>query len=367
MKRYFYDPARVSPASFLRGSGIPVYLYGMGNGAEKAFAYLRRCGLSPSGVFASDGYVRGQTFAGFPVLSLSDVAKKEPEGFAAIVSFGCSGAEARLLFARVEAAGGIVFVPDLPLFGEEWTDEAFLAEHEDEISRARSLFRDPLSLTLFDALLRCKRTETPADLFRAAAPQERLYALIEPDSVRKAVDGGAYRGDTAKEMIARFPSLRELYCFEPDPASFSRLQSLSSERVRLCFYPVGLSSRDDELPFSGGGNRGAHFGEGGKTLAKTCALDSLPEAAGCDYIKLDVEGCERDALLGARELIRRDRPALAVSVYHRAKDFFSLPLLIAELCPAYRFYLSRADVCPAWDVILTAVPNEKWKGDVSHE
>ncbi len=367
MKRYFYDPSRVSPAAFLRGSGIPVYLYGMGNGAEKATAYLARSGLSPSGVFASDGFVRGQAFAGFPVLSLSDVAAREPDGFAAIVSFGCPGPEARLLFARVEAAGGIVFVPDLPLFGEEWTDEAFLAKREDEITRARALYTDPVSLTLFDALLRCKRTAAPADLFSAAAPQERLFDLIKPESVRKAVDGGAYRGDTAKEMIARFPALRELLCFEPDPASFSRLQTLSSDCVRLRFYPAGLSCRDGELPFSGGGNRGAHFAEDGKTPAKTCALDSLPEAAGCDWIKLDVEGCERDAILGARELIIRDRPVLSVSVYHRAEDLFSLPLLIAELCPAYRFYLSRADVCPAWDVILTAVPNEKWKGDVSHE
>ncbi|MBQ2118170.1 MAG: hypothetical protein II192_03845, partial [Clostridia bacterium] len=166
MKRYFYDPSVSAPLPFLKESGIPIYLYGMGNGAEKALTYLARHGLTPAGVFASDGYVRGQSFSGFPVLSLSAVAQKEPDGFAAVVAFGCSGEDARRLFSRVRDSGGIVFLPDLPLFGEEGTDDTFLQEKEGEISSARSLFRDPDSLRLFDALLRYKRTQTPEDLFR---------------------------------------------------------------------------------------------------------------------------------------------------------------------------------------------------------
>ena len=366
MKCYFYDPSVSAPLPFLKESGIPIYLYGMGNGAEKALTYLARHGLAPAGVFASDGYVRGQSFSGFPVLSLSAVAQKEPDGFAAVVAFGCSGEDARRLFSRVRESGGIVFLPDLPLFGEEGTDDTFLKEKEGEISSARSLFRDPDSLRLFDALLRYKRTQTPEDLFRAVLPPDRLFSLFDPASVRKTVDGGAYRGDTAAEMIARFPALSEILCFEPDPASFRRLELFSDPRVRLRCYRAGLYSGNGELPFSGGGNRGAHFGQTEKGAARVLALDSLSEAAGCDYLKLDVEGCEKEALLGAKNRIRRDRPVLSLSVYHRAGDLFSLPLLLAGLCADYRLFLSRADVSPAWDITLTAIPNEKLKGAPAH-
>ena len=49
----------------------PVLLYGMGNGAELTDAYLRSRGIIPDGVFASDGFVRGQSFMGKRVLSVA--------------------------------------------------------------------------------------------------------------------------------------------------------------------------------------------------------------------------------------------------------------------------------------------------------
>ena len=50
----------------------PVLLYGMGNGAELTDAYLRSRGIIPDGVFASDGFVRGQSFMGKRVLSVAE-------------------------------------------------------------------------------------------------------------------------------------------------------------------------------------------------------------------------------------------------------------------------------------------------------
>ena len=54
----------------------PVMVYGMGNGADKLFARLEKYGRVPSEVFASDGFVRGHTYRGFKVISLSDVRAK---------------------------------------------------------------------------------------------------------------------------------------------------------------------------------------------------------------------------------------------------------------------------------------------------
>ncbi len=57
-RRFFED--KTSVWEFFQNCGKPVVLYGMGDGADKvlnAFAYY---GIEVSGVFASDGFVRGQ-------------------------------------------------------------------------------------------------------------------------------------------------------------------------------------------------------------------------------------------------------------------------------------------------------------------
>ena len=87
------------------------------------------------------------------------------------------------------------------------------------------------------------------------------------------------------------------------------------------------------------------------------SVDSILEGEIIDLLKLDVEGDERDALLGAKETIRRSLPNLAVSVYHRTGDIFELPLMIRELLPDYSFYLRREECIPAWDITLFVVRN----------
>ena len=74
-----------------------------------------------------------------------------------------------------------------------------------------------------------------------------------------------------------------------------------------------------------------------------------------DYIKYDVEGAERNALLGSRETIKNSAPDLLVSVYHRNEDLFDLPLLVQELNSGYKLYLRKFKYVPAWDLNLYAI------------
>ena len=58
-----------------------------------------------------------------------------------------------------------------------------------------------------------------------------------------------------------------------------------------------------------------------------------------DFIKMDVEGAESEALLGAAQSLRTFRPKLALTVYHRLTDFWTIPQSVDRLSPGYRFYL----------------------------
>lgn len=60
----------------------------------------------------------------------------------------------------------------------------------------------------------------------------------------------------------------------------------------------------------------------------TAAIDQTVESLGldkCDFIKMDIEGAELDALKGAEKTIRKFRPKLAICSYHGVDDFRSIP------------------------------------------
>jgi len=80
-----------------------------------------------------------------------------------------------------------------------------------------------------------------------------------------------------------------------------------------------------------------------------------------DYIKYDVEGSEKEALLGSVKTIQSCRPKLLVSLYHRSEDLFALPLFLKEISPDYNFYLRKLPYVPAWDLNLYAIPKEKYQ------
>ena len=79
------------------------------------------------------------------------------------------------------------------------------------------------------------------------------------------------------------------------------------------------------------------------------SVDSLMKDKLCTFIKMDVEGAEREALLGARWTLQTQKPKLAFSGYHRNEDLFALPLLLKEIEPSYRIYFRHHPYLPAWE------------------
>lgn len=81
----------------------------------------------------------------------------------------------------------------------------------------------------------------------------------------------------------------------------------------------------------------------------------------CDrvtMIKMDIEGSELEALKGAMETILRDKPKLAISIYHKMEDMWEIPLYIKELVPEYRFYIRHHNSGGFAESVLYAVMPE---------
>jgi len=77
----------------------------------------------------------------------------------------------------------------------------------------------------------------------------------------------------------------------------------------------------------------------GAVDAQTISIDKFVKEESLDkvdFIKMDIEGSEEKALLGAKETLKKFKPKLAISVYHKFNDFYQLPLLIKKINPDYK-------------------------------
>ena len=67
------------------------------------------------------------------------------------------------------------------------------------------------------------------------------------------------------------------------------------------------------------------------------SLDNIIGQNKVTFIKLDVEGSELETLMGAAEIIKRDCPRMAISVYHKKDDLFAVARYLLSLVDNYNF------------------------------
>ena len=370
----------------LSREGRPILLYGMGNGADKILSVCDRYHIPVADFFASDGFVRGHSFHGKVVLSFTQACEKYgAENMVVLLSFASSRPD---VLETIERVAGLceLYIPDVPVCGTDLFNAAFFEEHADEINAARALFADEESRQVYDGILAYKLTGR-MDVLRATEsdPADAYRRILHTERFGTAADLGAYNGDSIRDLRKHAPELRAVIAMEPDRRNYRKLTeyaaALTEANDTLTVYPVqsGAWSHTATLTFHGSGNRNAGLTDSAPTPAASilpstaenpyfgkttevpvAALDEvLADTIGAgthlDYIKYDVEGAESEALLGSREVIRRDAPALLVSAYHRSADLFRLPLLVHELNPSYKLYLRRMAGVPAWDINLYAV------------
>lgn len=337
----------------------PLVIYGMGNGADKLIERLAGIGRTPAAIFASDGFVRGQTFHGFRVCRFSEIEARFSD-FIILVSFGSRQPDVmRALFEMAERYP--LFLPDMPVAGEEDFTSDLCRANADKIQQVYDLLADEHSKQIFASVLQYKLTGDIRYLKNAFSNDED-YAFLPAPAIRVAVDGGAYNGDTARQMIDHFPALEKIYAIEPDAKTYKKLSKFAAEHsssAKIIPVRAALWNEVGEGVFAASGNRNSSLlsasYEHKEVSVPLATVDLLARDEKIDFIKYDVEGAEREALLGSRETICRDHPTLAVSLYHRSVDLFDLPLLICEMASNYRFYLRRVNCLPAWEITLYAV------------
>lgn len=198
--------------------------------------------------------------------------------------------------------------------------------------------------------------------YRCTTPTATLE--VAPGDV--VIDGGGCYGDTALYFAHKAGSGGRVYSFEFMPENlniFRRNLDLNPElapRIRIVEHPL-WSSSGKQLYLSGSGPATQvteHPRDATSTAIAALSIDDLVDREApdrVDFIKMDIEGAETEALVGAQETIRRFRPKLAISVYHSLDDFAAIPRWIEGLGLGYTFALRHFTIHQE-ETVLFAFP-----------
>lgn len=167
------------------------------------------------------------------------------------------------------------------------------------------------------------------------------------------IDAGCYDGrDCLKFMHSKFGGNRNIYAFEPDNCNFKRCKKILYKYNNIQVYDCGLSDEVNEALFLSNGGEKARVVENGNCYVKLDTIDHLMQGRRVGYIKMDIEGSEKAALVGAKIHIKEDRPNMMISIYHKMEDVIEIPKLLLSMNPNYRFALGHYAIGSAGDTVL---------------
>jgi FkbM family methyltransferase len=315
----------------------PIYLYGMGNGADKILDIFAEMGVSVSGVFASDDFVRGQFFRDFRVQKYSDIKDLNP---VIVIAFGTAVPE---VMARIFDMAKLhpVIMPDIPVTGSDVFDDEFYLKNQTKIDAVKNLFSDENSKQLFENIINFKLSGDIKYLNGGCSFEDIFKSLPLTDNEIYA-DCGAYTGDTVKIFSETVKDYKRIYAFEPSAKTFKKLQKNIADMHDIICYNAAVWSDEGQAFIDGTNNRNSNILTAGKQTVKTVKISN-----DATLIKLDVEGSEMQALSG---IDYSNKPKIICAVYHKSEDIFAIPLYLKQF--GYKFKLKRINCLPAWDVFL---------------
>ena len=213
------------------------------------------------------------------------------------------------------------------------------------------------------------QVDTPAGRFWMPAGEEiALAEELEEQQGREYGDDvrGVHPGDIVLDCGASIgvftrKALRSgasrVVAIEPAPWSLECLRRNLAEEVgrgRVVVYPKGVWDREDKLeltvPTKKSSTAGTLVLGGAARLTSVVALTTIDQLVAelqlprVDFIKMDIEGAEPNALRGAAQTVARFHPRLAISLEHRTTDPETIPALTRRLWPIYGAECAHCDI-----------------------
>ncbi|MCC6919541.1 MAG: FkbM family methyltransferase [Alphaproteobacteria bacterium] len=324
-------------------------LFGAGASVGEVRKVLDRYGIAIAAFADNSPAKQGTSFEGAPILAPATLPGLIDDTTCIVIASVYQTEIAEQL-AGFGIPADVIFPFVSPMFAGHFGGGAFT--DAEALARLPARLADDESRAYLAALIDFRWTMEPARLRRN--PRLKGFyqydgPFVGPLAGDHIVDVGAYNGDSATAYLERLNGNARVSGLEPLPQNLKALAgTIAAHRFGRAITPVPFGAgaapasaeidSEDEAPDARATLRRK---PGATTTIRIETLDRLFAADRVDFIKIDIEGHDPAALMGARELLARDKPGLAVAAYHAPEHLWEIPALLDRLCPGYRIHLGH--------------------------
>lgn len=256
-------------------------------------------------------------------------------------------------------AGDSTFIMDTT-GRQNYLDYAYYAKHRAEFEAVCDKLADEKSKKVLEAYIN-QRVSGRFEYLQDLRDTVQYFddGIVDLSQVNTFVDCGAYIGDSYEQLLKEYRRKTgkeyagQAYLWEPEPENLKKLHSRYDGNRKVDIIEKGVWHTAETLCFCGSGTGGSVSEDGSETEIRVDSIDNVI-AELVDFVKMDIEGSEYQAISGAKNTIRKNHPILAICVYHKRDDLLRIPALIQKIDKNYKFYL-RAYSRHSIEIVLYAV------------
>lgn len=342
-----------------------VFLYGAGVYGSEAKDFIDKyCPSAKLCGFIDDTESKkNTTFKGLPVISCVDFSHDIKD---ALVLVCCDERSHKLMIDKLcnyGMAKDHIVIPQIAFMDPE-NDYKFIEKNMSLLKGLSEMLADERSRQILNNLI----------VYRISHDQSLLESIADDVNLRYyddrilcgagkgfLIDCGSFIGDSLDGYVNYSGSeFRGAVCCEASAANIVRL----SEHIKESNYrnvkidDHAIWKEEGLVRFFPAGEKSGYVSDKGTIELNSTTVDRLVGNRKVDFIKIEVDGAEYEALLGAIDTIISQAPVIAISVYHKLEDIIRIPFILNGLRTDYRLYLRYYGQTTLTDIICYAVPGK---------
>lgn len=250
----------------------------------------------------------------------------------------------------------------------------YYTNNKETIKKCYNSLSDKKSQKIYNNILKYRYIRDPKLINKLYEPRTECYldkVFINNFKDGLYIDAGSYNADfitTLQEKVNINES--NFYIFEPNKIFYKNIKENLDKNINYKIFNIALCDQDSEMEFMQIPTSTSHIinkkynayknsiDTNNIEIVKTNKLDTIIQNKEVKGIKIDVEGSELSLLKGATKTIKRNRPIILLSIYHKWDDLFKLQDYIMKLNLNYKFYVRHYSLSVA-KTILYCIPKQK--------
>ncbi|MBE6024107.1 MAG: FkbM family methyltransferase [Cellulosilyticum sp.] len=348
-----------------------VVIWGTGSGAIMVYDFLKEYNVNHCiKCFADNSKAKwGTNLNGIKILSPDQIVEmnESSKSIYIIIASQYMEIKRQLLSLGISESNidvkGIGIAKAYATYREE-TAYSIIEKNIDEYEKVYSYLADERSKEIYLGILNYKislNNDYLKGIEDLTVNQYFAKDIVKLSETEVFCDCGSFNGDTL-EIFKKITNgkYKKYIAIEADSNTYIELNEniKRNQLTNVDTYNMACWDKKDVLKFQSQLTAGHITSDGGVSI-NADSLDNVLKGEEITFIKMDIEGAEEKALIGAAEIIRKQKPILAICLYHDLEHFYKLPLIMKTLNDEYSLYVRHYMEMIDSETVCYAIPKNR--------